>query len=83
MFEELASKARMVAKLKAEARGLTAVHGQLMARHFTINPDRGLVSDIRDGSLFAYLSLEYAEMENSYLTSWAPWNLRDFTAEVL
>lgn len=67
----------MRSELKSEARALLQMYGPVMGRHFSVNIDAGTISDIRDGSLFAYLSPDWVMASTPELTAWAPWSPKE------
>ena len=45
--------------LESEARSLRVMHGAIQARHFTINPNRRTVSDVRNGDVYAWFCQDW------------------------
>ena len=52
----------MVNELRSEASALMALWGDV-AKHWTVNVDAGTIRDVRDGTLYCYLSREWLKLD--------------------
>jgi len=56
------SNSAMLAELRSEAKSLMALWGNV-AMFWSVNADAGTIRDVRDGTLYCYLSREWLKLD--------------------
>lgn len=66
-----------IAAMQSEVDALQKLHGSVMARWFTGDPNRGTIRDIRNGDLYAYVSPTWAFATEDWLMARRQWVQRE------